>query len=34
MTDPVNHPPHYTAGGIECIDGIEAATTGLEGGAA
>lgn len=20
--DPVNHPPHYTAGGIECIDAI------------
>ncbi len=25
MSDPVNHPPHYTAGGIECIDAIEAA---------
>ena len=25
--DPVNHPPHYTAGGIECIDAIEAALT-------
>ncbi|HZN67631.1 MAG TPA: DUF3310 domain-containing protein [Tepidisphaeraceae bacterium] len=24
--DPVNHPPHYTAGGgLECIDAIEAA---------
>lgn len=34
MTDTINHPAHYTAGGIECIDGIEAATTGLEGGAA
>lgn len=22
--DPVNHPPHYTAGGIEVIDAIEA----------
>lgn len=22
--DPVNHPSHYTAGGIECIDAIEA----------
>ena len=21
--DPVNHPSHYTAGGIECIDAIE-----------
>lgn len=27
----VDHPAHYTAGGIECIDAIEAATTGLEG---
>ena len=24
MSDPVNHPPHYTAGGIESIDVIEA----------
>jgi hypothetical protein len=32
--DPVNHPAHYTAGGIECIDAIEAATTGLTGGQA
>jgi len=23
--DPVNHPRHYTQGGIECIDAIEAA---------
>ncbi len=23
--DPVNHPAHYTAGGIECIDAIAAA---------
>ena len=23
--DPVNHPPHYTQGGIECIDAIRAA---------
>lgn len=23
--DPVNHPPHYTAGNVECIDAIEAA---------
>ena len=22
--DPVNHPPHYASGGIECIDAIEA----------
>lgn len=32
--DPVNHPPHYTAGSIECIDAIESATTGLAGGRA
>ena len=25
MNDPVNHPAHYTAGAIECIDAIEAA---------
>ena len=25
--DMVNHPPHYTAGGIECIDAIQAALT-------
>jgi hypothetical protein len=25
--DPVNHPPHYTAGGVECIEAIEAALT-------
>ncbi|WP_199825309.1 DUF3310 domain-containing protein [Gorillibacterium timonense] len=31
MDDPVNHPDHYTKGGIECIDAIEAATTGLQG---
>ncbi len=24
MNDQVNHPPHYTAGEIECIDAIEA----------
>lgn len=23
-SDMVNHPPHYTAGGIECIDALEA----------
>jgi hypothetical protein len=27
MSDPVNHPEHYTAGSIECIDGIQAALT-------
>lgn len=31
MTDNVNHPPHYTTGKVECIDAIEAATTGLDG---
>ena len=29
--DMVNHPPHYTAGGIECIDAIEAAAAQLAG---
>jgi hypothetical protein len=27
MSDPVNHPNHYTAGNIECIDAIQAALT-------
>ena len=27
VDDPVNHPSHYTAGGIECIDAIAAALT-------
>ena len=31
MSDVVNNPSHYTAGSIECIDALEAATTGLEG---
>ena len=31
MNDSVNHPSHYTQGGIECIDAIEAAVTGLIG---
>lgn len=26
--DPVNHPRHYTRGGIECIDALDAAVTG------
>ena len=26
MADNVNHPSHYTQGGIECIDAIAAAT--------
>lgn len=34
MSDPVNHPSHYTQGGIEAIDAIEAATVGLQGGEA
>lgn len=25
MSDKVNHPPHYNAGGVECIDAIQAA---------
>ena len=25
--DPVNNPPHYNKGGIECIDGIQAMLT-------
>lgn len=32
--DNINHPSHYTAGGIECIDALEAATAGLTGGEA
>jgi hypothetical protein len=28
--DVVNHPNHYTAGGIECIDAIEAACVGKD----
>lgn len=31
MTDNVNHPDHYTQGGVECIDAIAAATTGKTG---
>lgn len=30
-TDNVNHPTHYTAGGIECIDALKAATVNLTG---
>lgn len=29
--DNVNHPNHYTKGGVECIEGIKAATEGLTG---
>ena len=28
--DPVNHPNHYTQGGIECIDALTAMITGYE----
>lgn len=31
MSDRVEHPEHYTKGKIECIDAIEAATSGLVG---
>ena len=31
MTDNINHPAHYTAGAIECIDALAAATEGLQG---
>jgi hypothetical protein len=31
MDDKVNHPSHYTAGKVECIDAIESATAGLQG---
>lgn len=27
VVDVVNHPPHYTDGGIECIEAIEAQLT-------
>ena len=29
--DVVNHPAHYTSGGVECIDAIDSAVTGLSG---
>ena len=29
--DPVDRPTHYNQGGVECIDTLAAATTGLEG---
>lgn len=31
MIDNVNHPSHYTQGGIECIDALKAATVGKTG---
>jgi len=27
VSDNVNHPPHYTNGGVECIEAIRAAMT-------
>lgn len=29
MNDPVQHPDHYTSGGIECIDAIKSAVSGI-----
>lgn len=31
MTETVNHPQHYNAGKVECIDALEAATINLTG---
>lgn len=31
MSDNVNHPSHYTQGGVECIEALKAATTNLTG---
>lgn len=31
INDNINHPAHYTAGGIECIDALAAATANLSG---
>lgn len=31
MSDMVNHPNHYTAGKVECIEALEAATVNLSG---
>lgn len=31
MSNNVNHPAHYTQGGIECIDAIKAATVNKKG---
>ena len=31
MSDNVNHPSHYTQGGIECIEALEAATVNMKG---
>lgn len=31
IVDDVNNPVHYTSGGVECIDALEAATVNLKG---
>lgn len=31
ITDNINHPKHYTQGGVECIDALAAATINLKG---
>lgn len=31
MNDNVNHPSHYTQGGVECIEALKAATENLKG---
>jgi hypothetical protein len=31
MNDMVEHPAHYTSGGVECIDAIDSAVNGLNG---
>ena len=31
MNDNVNHPSHYTQGGVECIEALKAATANLKG---
>ena len=30
MNDNVNHPSHYTQGGVECIEALKAATANLK----
>ena len=31
MNDNVNHPSHYTQGGVECIEALKAVTANLKG---
>lgn len=31
MNDNVNHPSHYTQGGVECVEALKAATANLKG---